>query len=480
MRVARLNFAILAGVFLVAGAADRLVAQDKRPLSFVDAIEVPSISDPRLSPDGKQIVFVMDAADWKNNRRVKHLYRINADGSNQLQLTFGERGESSPRWSPDGRTIAFIARRDSDTNDQIYLLDIDGGEARRLTNHSASPESPSWSPDGKFIWFAANDAKSADEREKERVRDDVYSFEETNFKQQHLWTTDLHGTTKKITEGDFSVTSYELSRDGKKIVMMRAPSPLLEHSRFAEVWVSDADGTNAKQLTKNEFGESGPSLSPDNATVAFTASANEASDTYYNDKIFLVPAIGGTPHVLVADVSFEASNPVWSTDGKSLFVDANMGVHSELVRVDVGTKQVTPLTKGDHALGNWTYSESAKLHVFTLNTATRPGEVNLLPAAGVAEPKQVTHAFDYLDKQFKIARQERLTWKGQDGQQVEGLLFYPVDYRQGQRYPLIVSTHGGPAASDKFGFSPEIQVYAGKGYAVLRPNYRGSTGYGDP
>jgi dipeptidyl aminopeptidase/acylaminoacyl peptidase len=80
---------------------------------------------------------------------------------------------------------------------------------------------------------------------------------------------------------------------------------------------------------------------------------------------------------------------------------------------------------------------------------------------------------------FKVARQERITWKGQDGQVVEGLLYYPVDYQAGQKYPLIVYTHGGPAASDKFGFSSDVQVYAGKGYAVLKPNYRGSTGYGD-
>ena len=74
---------------------------------------------------------------------------------------------------------------------------------------------------------------------------------------------------------------------------------------------------------------------------------------------------------------------------------------------------------------------------------------------------------------------KRITWKGQDGVTVEGLLYYPVDYKAGQKYPLIVATHGGPASSDRFGFATEYQVYAAKGYAVLRPNYRGSTGYGD-
>jgi dipeptidyl aminopeptidase/acylaminoacyl peptidase len=91
----------------------------------------------------------------------------------------------------------------------------------------------------------------------------------------------------------------------------------------------------------------------------------------------------------------------------------------------------------------------------------------------------VSEVFGFIDQRFKTAKQERITWKGQDGQQVEGLLHYPVDYVRGQRYPLIVMTHGGPAASDKFGFSGDVHVYAGRGFAVLRPNYRGSTGYGD-
>ncbi len=454
-------------------------AQEKRPLSFVDFLEMPTIQDPQLSPDGKRIVFVMDTADWKGNRRVGHLYRIDANGANQVQLTFGERGESSPRWAPDGRTIAFTARRDGDEHNQIYLLDTHGGEARRLTTHQTAPGSLTWASDGKSIYFSAADAKSADERAKDTAHDDVYSFEETNFEQRHLWTTDLQGEVKKITDGDFSVTSYELATGGKRLAMMRAPTPLLEHSRFNEVWVMDADGANTRQLTKNEIAEGTPSISPDGSTVVFTAGANEQFESYYNDKIFVVPATGGTARILLPDVPYEVQDLKWARDGKSLFFTANMGVHSELLKVDLATRQATPLTKGEHNIAGWRYVDSANIHIFTRNTAVRPAEIYTLPAAGGAESTRVTNVFGYIDQRFKIARQQLITWKGQDGQQVEGLLHYPVDYVQGQRYPLIVITHGGPAASDKFGFSGDVHVYAGKGFAVLRPNYRGSTGYGD-
>lgn len=453
-------------------------AQQKRAMGFVDTIEMPSLQDPRLSPDGKQILFVLDRPDWKNNRRSGHIYRINADGTSQVQLTFGERGESAPRWSPDGKAIAFAARRDSDTNNQIYLLDAAGGEARRLTNHPAAPGNLTWSRDGKTIFFTASDAKSSDEKDKDRVQDDVYTFEENNFKQRHLWTTDLDGKTKKITDGDWSVGGYELSADGKRLAMTRTKSPLLEFSATTEVWVMDAAGGNEKQLTTNHVPESGAMLSPDGSTVLFTADSNEQFDIYYNDKLFLVPAAGGTARVLLPDMPYQVESAKWSKDGKSIYFTANMGVHNEVMKVDVASKQVTQLTKGEHALGGWSVSEETGLQVFTRNTAQRPSEIYTVALAG-GEPKRVTSVFDEVVAKFKIARQERITWKGQDGQAVEGILYYPTDHQAGQKYPLIVYTHGGPAASDRFGFSSDVQVYTGKGYAVLKPNYRGSTGYGD-
>ena len=453
--------------------------QARRPMSFVDIINMPLLQDPQLSPDGTQVVFVMLQADWRANRPVGHLHRINVDGTNQVQLTFGERGESGARWSPDGKSIAFLARRDSDTNNQIYVIDNVGGEARRITAHATAPAALQWAPDGKSIYFAAADAPSAEERTRTRLQDDVYAFEE-NFKQRHLWVTDLAGKARRITDGNYSVMSYRLSRDGRQFAMSRAPSPLLEHSAQSEVWVMGVDGNDARQLTSNAVAESDPSLSPDNRVVAFRAGANERFEGYYNDKIFVIPASGGAARALLPHENYEVLDVQWAPDSEHVYFLANMGVHSELMKVNITKPEAVPLTSDEHAIAAWTYVDSAKRHVFTRNTPTRASEVHTLGADGGDEPRRVTNAFAYVGEQFVLARQHRMSWKGQDGQEVEGLLYYPADYERGRRYPLIVITHGGPEESDKFGFSSDVQVYAGKGYAVLKPNYRGSTGYGDP
>jgi len=473
----RLVALVAVSVLLLPGLAP---AQTRRAITFVDTIELPSVQDPQLSPDGTQVLFVMDKPDWKANRRVGHIFRIGADGANQVQLTFGERGESSPRWSPDGTQVAFLARRDADQHNQIYLLDTAGGEARRVTNHPTAPGALAWAPDGRTLYFAAADAKSADEKEKDRLLDDVYMFEENNFKQRHVWSTDLQGATKKITDGDFSVSAFALSPDGTRLVTSRTSSPLLEFSHLAEAWISMADGSAPRQLTAgNRVSEGSLSVSPDNTQVLFRAGANERFEGYHNGKIFVVPAAGGAPRqVSPAAATYDVSEATWSKDGKAIFFTANMGVHDQVFRLDPAARQAVQLTKGDHSLGGWQYVETAETFVFTRNTPERPGEVYLAKAGG-GEPARVTSVFGDAVAAFKVARQERITWKGQDGQAVEGLLYYPVDYQAGQKYPLIVYTHGGPAASDKFGFSSDVQVYAGKGYAVLKPNYRGSTGYGD-
>ena len=459
-----------------------LEAQGRKAMSPLDLLEVPRVTDPQLAPDGRQVLYVLDRPDWKANRRIGHIWRINIDGSAAIQLTRGERGESSPRWSPDGKQIAFLARRGDNEENQIYLLEADGGEARQLTKHAAAVSNIQWAPDGKTIFFLAPEAKTQEEKEREKLRDDVYAYEE-NYKQRHLWTaTVASGSTARVTQGDFSILNYDVSEDGKRIAHHRSLTPLLDNSDEGEVWVMDADGGSPTQLTRNTVGESGAELSPDGAQVIFTSGANAKFDTYYNDNMFTVSSRGGPAQLLLPDLPYDVGSVSWARDGKSIYYVANMGVRSALFQLDLATKTPRQLTKGDHSVQGWSYVAEAGRHVFQIDESTRYGEVWTLPVNETASPSQVTHVYDTVAADFALPRQERIEWKGADGVTVEGLLYYPKDYKAGTKYPLVVQTHGGPASADLFGFgswSSYVPVLTGMGYAVLKPNYRGSTGYGN-
>jgi len=455
----------------------------KRPMTILDLIDIPSIGDPRLSPDGDQLLYVESRSDWEENRTISHIFRVDADGSGTVQLTYGKEGQSSPRWSPEGRRVAFTANRDDADGTQIYLLSSGGGEAVRITTHETSVSSIAWSPDGAFIYFLASDPLSAEEKKKQEIQDDVFAFDE-NYQQTHLWSVEVEtGEETRVTEGDFTVAQYSLSRDGTRVAHMRAPSPLFGDFEKAEVWVMEAGGEGGVRLTSDTVPQYGPQLSPDNEWVLFTADSNEEFDFYFNDKIFLVPANGGDARVLMPDFPYEVAGASWSADGESIVFIANTGVRQEIFRVEANSREVTQLTQGDHTVGGVSFNPLNGYAAFTIQHRTSPGDVWIANTDVGGEPQRVTHLFDYLEETFLLPRQEAVQWEGEDGVAVEGLLFYPLEYQEGRRYPLIVQTHGGPAASDKFQFgysSNYIQVLAAKGYFVFKPNYRGSTGYGDP
>jgi dipeptidyl aminopeptidase/acylaminoacyl peptidase len=455
-------------------------AQSKRGLTLVDLLNVPRLTDLQLSPDHRQVVYTLAQSDWKANKRITHVWRVQADGANTVQLTNGGESETSPRWSPDGTTIAFLTKRPDSDETQIYVIPNTGGEARAVTHHHTSASRPSWSPDGRDIYFVAPDPKPPEERDRDKAKDDVFAFDE-NYQPQHLWKVTVATKEEvRITNGDYSVLEYQLSQDGRKIAFQRAPNPLYGYADQGEVWVMDADGSHALQLTKNATPENGATLSPDDSQVLFLAQANARFEPYYNRKIFVVPSGGGQARVVSpANMAYEVDRAFWSKDGQTIYFLANMGVHAELFAMPASGGAPRQLTDGRHAIGGW--SMVGDQHVFTIDDPTNPGDVWLMTSSQNA-PTRVTHVFDYLARDFELARQESIRWKGADGTTVEGLLFYPVGYEPGRRYPLAVQTHGGPQASDKFGFGfweYYPQVLAAKGYAVLQPNYRGSTGYGD-
>jgi len=456
-------------------------AQSARPMGIVDLLSVPRLSEPELSPDGREAVFVRSDADWKSGKRISHIWRVGLSGGQPRQITNGTDNETGPRWSPDGKTIAFIARRGDDEFEQIYLLSTDGGEARRLTAHGSKVSDISWAPDGSALYFIAPDVKTVDEKARDRVKDDVYAYDE-NYKQTHLWKVTVATKSETaITSGDYSITNYELSEDGRKLAVHRAPTPLLGSGDDSEVWVMNADGSGAVQLTQNRVQENNAEVSPDGSQVLFVSGANAKFENYYNGRLFIVPASGGASRVLIGESEpYAVDRAFWSKDGKSIYFLANLGVHAELFVVPASGGKPRQLTDGKHNLS--AVSTSGDRLIFTIGDSTSGGDVWTIGPADVA-PRRLTRVFDYLTRDFKLGRQEAIQWKGADGVSVEGIVTYPIDYRPGQKYSLAVMTHGGPQAADKYGIGSttyEFQVLAGLGYVTLQPNYRGSTGYGDP
>ncbi|MEE8584748.1 MAG: S9 family peptidase [Acidobacteriota bacterium] len=472
---------LIAAALFMATALPPIVGQQKRDMTLIDLLEIPQLRSPQLSPDGTRAVFVLQKADWKANKRIGHLWRVESDGSRLVQLTNGERGESDPAWSPDSRQIAFLAQREGDKVKQIHLIGP-SGEARRLSRRETAPQDIAWSPDGKWIYFIAKDAKTPQEKARDEAKNDVFAFDE-DYKQEHLWRILAgQGQEEKITQGHYSVRGFKLSRDGSRIAFHRAPTPLFDDSDEGEVWVMEADGNNALQLTRNQVAESGAQLSPDNSQVLFLSGSNEKFETYYNGNLFLVPAGGGAHRLLLPEMPYQVRQAGWSKDGESIFFLANMGLHSEIFQLELKGQRLIQRTDGKHSLRSWSYVPAIDRHIFQATDPQDPGDVWTLDPDSGWVPQRTSRIFKDLPQRFRIPRQERFAWTSTDGQQVEGLLYYPLDYQAGRKYPLVVQTHGGPASSDQYRFprwSNYIPRLAALGYAVFKPNYRGSTGYGD-
>lgn len=282
-----------------------IYGQSKKPMSIIDFLNIPSLSDPQLSPDGNQLLYVLHKSNWKENSQIGHIWRKNINNGDLIKLTNGEKTESSPRWSPDRKNIAFIEQRPPTDKNQIYMILNQGGEAWQLTNHKSGVRRIYWTPDGKSIYFLANDPKTKEEEKKDKLKDDVYAYDE-NYKLSHLWKIGIEDSVAtRITEGNYSINNYQPSKDGKNIVVNRGISPLFDESTQNEVWLMDKDGQNARQLTDNNVSEFGGSLSPDGKQVLFGANANENFDFYYNDKVFVFPASGGDPKLLIEDLKYE-------------------------------------------------------------------------------------------------------------------------------------------------------------------------------
>ena len=472
---------ILLTVFFVLTFA----AGEKR-FTIEDALALKNVGAPQFSPDSKRLVYTVSEWDRKENRRVSHIYLVATDSGKSIKLTNGEKGESAPQWSPDGTRIAFLADRDKGA--QIWLIHADGGEAEKLTSEENGVQGFRWSPDSKQLAFITRDTpkdKEAREKKKKDKFDTITVDRDLNY--AHLWTINVETKDKKrLTEGEFSVQTPQWSPDGKWLAYAASKAGAQEsiftdisEDRNSDIFVVAATGGATRKLTTNPSADANPQWSPDGKWIAYAASTDGwAAKT----DVMLLGVDGGMPKNLTASFIESAGGGLsWSPDGKTLYFSSGVGMYSHVYSVPVAGGKATPITSGNRNYGQFDLSADGKRIAYTLNDSRTSEDIwvaALSQAGGQNDAKQLTTVNPQI-KDFATATTEVIKWKGPDNFDIEGVLLKPLGYEAGRKYPLILNIHGGPYGKFSDTFSARNQIWAANGYAVLMPNPRGSTGYGN-
>ena len=467
--------------FLLAAAS--AAAQDAptpRVLSARDTLRINPVGAPALSPDGEWVVYTLRTRDMDDPEleAVTHLWRVRVDGAGNRQLTRGPKSATAPAWSPDGGIIAFLAARgeEADARTQVHFLHADGGEAWQVTEHDESVGAFSFAPDGSALLFTARDGLPEGEEERRKEEGDAEVVDELH-RMTHLWLHDLETSeTRRLTEGDFTVAGPDWSPDSRQVAFEARPNPTANDRWRSDVWVVDVETGDRRLLHENGGSDTAPRWSPDGRTIAFASNAAASSNTLH-DKLHLVAPDGGTPRVLLEDVDRDFSVPIWSPDGRYVYWPTGEGTSTSLFRVSLESGAVLTASAPGGRNSAWDLSDDGTRWAWVHTSPDRPAEIYTATAGG--EPVKLTDANAWLrDEGVQLGKVETVRWTNSDGDPVEGVLTKPVGYEAGAAYPFIVNPHGGPTSASLEAFNPAAQFFAGNGYVVLQPNFRGSTNYG--
>jgi dipeptidyl aminopeptidase/acylaminoacyl peptidase len=484
------------------------------PVTLPDLLSIKQVGQPELSPDGAMVLYAVRA--WENGTGKdsqrkdarSHVWRINADGTGQRQLTFSDRGEMAPAWSPDGNMISFLSARgaegepvaagDNGPANQIWLMRAGGGEAWKLTDSKESIAAYRWAPDSRQIAFVARDPLPKDIDDKHKRRDDAAVFE-GDLRMSHLSVIDVADRGAKAAARDLTHEQIMTVRgaptwsaDGTRIAFAAAPTTLIRDNR-SDIFIVAAAGGTLEKITTNLGPDSDPAWSPDGKTIAYSAGPNAAKAMPDGTQ----PGYVGNEHLTLYDVATRTATdvarkdfdlspgpPHWSADSKVLLFSSGVKTSRDVFAFDTASGTYTQLTRGKVASVGSVVADRIALVV---ESSSEPGEVyvarnvRLQPAAAALDARKLTDTNPHA-RAFALGKTEVVSWKS-DGFTIEGVLLKPVNYQEGKRYPLLVVAHGGPSGAylDNYrvNYGDGSQNWAGEGWAVLYPNPRGSTNYGE-
>jgi dipeptidyl aminopeptidase/acylaminoacyl peptidase len=436
------------------------------------------------SPDGQWVVYQVGTAvmEGETSEWRTHIHLARADGSASRQLTQGEQSATAPVWSPDGRWILFTSARSGTRN--VWRIPVDGGEARQVSDVEGSVGAFSLSPDGASLAFTMTDPPSEDEKRRQKEKDDARVID-ADLKMVRLYVMatesgDGERGGRAVTPGDYSVADFDWAPDGRTLVFAHAPTARADDNyTLGDLALVAVESGRVTPLAVSGARESSPRYSRDGAWIAF-ARSDDPVTWAFRSRVHLIRP-DGTGERALHDTFDEQPDIVgWSANGSSILVSETRGTLSTLSALPVDGGLPRDLSPDDVMVSGVTLNASGTHVGFVSQTPSTPPEAFVSRAAALV-PVQVSHAQTV--PRADVGRTEVVRWTSADRTPVEGLLTYPVGYREGRRVPLLVVVHGGPTGvfTQSFigtGGSYPIAAFTAQGFAVLRPNPRGSSGYG--
>ncbi len=474
---------VLIRILLLAGTLLPRLAWATAP-SIEQSLNFEVARNPKISPDGSLIVYEINKPNWQENAFETQLWLASTSKSfAPFALTQSKKNSSDPQWSPDSKWIAFTSDREGKR--QLYVISAKGGEARQLSKVETAVGTFHWAPDGQSLAYVAAEAESKSLKDR---KDKYGDFEVVHgdYTQERLWHQPFTETAEASTpslltaNAAFSVADFDWSPDGKQIAFTGADNPTPGGSGTAQVYVLDVTKKNWRKLDSGGGPNRNPKWSPDGREIAYETAAGAKFFFYANDQIAIVPAAGGSPRIVGRDFDEDKRLLRWLPSG--LYFEAEQKTASYLFELDPVSGTAMRVGENDGLVSNsFSLTPDGGKVAFLRASATNYPEVY------ATSPKQfvpvaITSLGDQT-KAFTLAKREVISWKSKDGTTIEGVLLKPADFDPKKKYPLLVVIHGGPTGIDQPVVRADryypVEQFVQMGALVLRPNYRGSAGYGE-
>ena len=457
-----------------------VLAQERRAMTTDDGLEMVSVGNALMSPDGQWVLYSRSELNWDDNKRETTYHMIPAGGGESFQF-IGKAGGSGFQFSPNGEYLSF--RRAVDEVQQIFVMRTSGGEAVQLTKHKTSVGAYQWSEDSGRIFFVADEPRSEeDEKEHKKGNDAIFVDEGPNGQREsqwnNLWVFDIEDKKEsQITKEDFRIGSFHVSPNAKRIVYTARRENLRNQQYLAEIFLLDLEDSTTTRLTNNRAPEGRLIWAPDGVHFAYRA----VSDTDWEqneNKIWVMNADTKEHRLVSGEFRGSISQIAWTPDSRAILFGGRQGTNSNLYRLDVRSGKVDQITDVVGTMSVSSFSKDRTKMVYSYQDFDTPSDLYVSPTNDYG-PARLTDANPSIETDFLLANGAVIRWRSTDGSEIEGILLLPESYRRGTRMPLLMHVHGGPAGAFSNSFRSSYHVWAGLGYAQLLPNVRGSSGYGD-